>query len=92
MIASCEVIIIAVLNKLVVSKYSVFSEVHSACFVIHEGTCDRSNHLTVHTKLPSAKILTAEGDSALTDESVTVVVEIVHFAFDFKPLVLVVTE
>ena len=91
-IVSCKVVIVAIFNKLITSKYAIFSKVHISVFSIHKRTRYISYEFTVISKLVTSEIFAAECNCAFAYQCITVIIEIVFFAFNFKPLILIISK
>ena len=80
------------LNQLIASHNAVLGKVHVTGFVVNEGTGNGRDQLAVHSEFITTKVFACKSNSCGTDKCVALVVEVVHVAFDFKPLVLVVSQ
>ena len=91
-IASGEIVIVFKLHQLVANHHAIFSEIHVPGLRIHKRARNGRNQSAVIRKFITAQILAASGNSALANQGIAVVVEVVHFAVNFQPLVLVVPQ
>ena len=92
MVASCKIVVLAMLDQLVASQHAVFCKIHVSGLGINKGTGDCGNQLAVIRKLIATNIGAVCCNSTLTDQRITFVVEIVHLTINFEPLILVISQ
>ena len=92
-VASCKVIVFSIFNKLIASKFTVFSKEHPTRVFVNKRTGNSFNHTAILSKKVSAKIFAFGSYSVrATSQSKTFVIEEILFAFNFMPFVFVITE